>query len=473
MFFLAALAIALVGYSAVFYLLIRSHLYGQFDDGLQNALRILTASVEVEFDDAKWQPGEFAVDLEQLRDVRWIISDERGQMVDHSPGFSRSTTVDAPVFDYAKQERAASTKTVNVGQWRVLQKQLDAPTPKPVERREPHEYAGVRITVARSPERLYADLQRLSVLVCVLPAIVWLVAASAGRWYFRHALEPLRAMSARARSMTDADFGLRLPVDNSRDELAELGTAFNGLLDQLQVAYQREHRFSGDAAHQLRTPLTVLQGQIDVALRRPRTSAEYERTLQVLAEQVAEFRQIVESLLFLARSEDNAVMPGLAPLAIGDWLPEYVRRWDEHPRRGDLTVHPEIDGTAMASLPLMIQLLDNLIENAFNYSAPGTPVVLEASRQGDQVVLSVEDRGMGIALDDLATIFEPFFRSQSARLAGTPGTGLGLAVAARIAAALGGTLQCDSTPGRGSTFRLYVPFLPANLPQTTTFAAGS
>jgi signal transduction histidine kinase len=460
-FFLAALAIALVGYSAAFYLLARNYLVGQFDDGLHNALRILAASVEVEPDDAKWQPGEFNVEFDRttLRDVRWIVSDERGQMVDHSPQVVRSDAAFAPVYDYSKTEHFSGDDPVGVGDWRILQKQLNAPQPKPLEIREPHEYAGVRITVARSQAQLTATLNRLAALVVILPAVVWLLAAAGGRSYVRHALEPLRAMADRARSMKQADFSLRLPVDGSQDELAELGTAFNGLLDELQHSYERQHRFTGDAAHQLRTPLAVLQGQIDVALRRPRSGEEHERTLHVLADQVTEFRQIVESLLFLARAEDDAVAPERESIELTPWLTRYLERWHDPPRCGDLALHLDGDARVDVSPPLLSQLLDNLVSNALKYSQPGTPVAIGTHRDGanHEVALSVADCGIGIDAADRAAVFEPFFRSTAARRAGVAGTGLGLAVAARIAAALGGSLHCDSTPGQGSKFSLTLP----------------
>lgn len=454
-FFLAALAIALVGYSAAYFLLARNYLVGQFDDGLHNALRILVASVEVEPDDAKWQPGEFSVEFDRsLRDVRWIVSDERGQMIDHSPQVFRGDETFAQVIKFSQSEHLAGEAPVSIGDWRILQKQLNAPQPKPIAQREPHEYAGVRITVARSQSGLGATLRRLAWLALLLPIAIWLLAAAIGRSYIQHALEPLRAMADRARSMEHADFSLRLPVGPSRDELADLGNAFNGLLDELQHSYRRQHRFTGDAAHQLRTPLAVLQGQIDVALRRPRSGEEYQRTLQVLAGQVSEFRQIVDSLLFLARADDDSVAPDRERVAIHEWLNEYLDRWQDHPRRGDLALQLNANGEAVVSRPLLAQLLDNLIGNALKYSSPGTPVVITLMHQGDNLVISVSDRGIGISPADLSTIFEPFFRSDQARREGIAGTGLGLAVAARIATALRGTLSCDSMPGQGSIFSL-------------------
>jgi hypothetical protein len=138
---------------------------------------------------------------------------------------SRNKSEYQSILDYASKQHLEAVVPFNLAQWRVLQKQLDAPTPKPVDLREPHEYAGIRINAARSPRRVVAQMRQLAVVVCVLPVIVWLLAATAGRWYFQHALQPLRAMAARARSMEADDFGLRLPVAKSGDELTELGCA--------------------------------------------------------------------------------------------------------------------------------------------------------------------------------------------------------------------------------------------------------
>ncbi|WP_442481515.1 ATP-binding protein [Aeoliella sp. SH292] len=456
-FFLVALAIALVGYSAVLYAMLRHHLYGQFDDGLHNALRILSAAVEVENDDAKWQPGEFAIDLAAVSDVVWVVTNDQGQMIDHSPLFTRGDVDDAQVLRYAAEDHGRAAAPVSVGPWRVLQTQLDAPTPKEISLREPHEYAGVRITVARSPVVVQTQLRQLGLLLCLLPIAVWLVAAVAGRWYSRQALRPVEAMASQARSTQQADFALRLPVSEAGDELSELGEAFNLLLDRLQVAYDREHRFTGNAAHQLRTPLTVLMGQIDVALRKPRTTDEYRHTMELLAGQVREFQQIVESLLFLARSDGNALASEFTEINLREWLTRYWNRWHDHSRHGDLELVIAGDATVRGSNPLLDQVLDNLVTNALKYSTPGTPVVVRATVDGSDVMISVADRGMGLDAEDAANVFEPFFRSHSAREAGVGGTGLGLAVARQIAHAMRGELTVESRVGEGSTFALRLP----------------
>jgi signal transduction histidine kinase len=459
-FFLAALALALVGYSLVFYLLISNYLYRQFDDELHGAIDLLAASVEVEPDDAKWHPSEHGIDLNQpiLNEVSWIVTNESGQIVDRSRQVDRKNPEFEAIIAYSAQSHANQSAPVESGDWRILQRELSAPSPKPITLREPHEYTSVRITVGRSIAEIQPTLNRLTWLVCVVPAIVLLSAAGIGRWFVGHALAPVKAMADRARSMSQADFGLRLPVDSHRDELSDLATAFNGLLTQLQSAFERQQRFAGDAAHQLRTPLTVLQGQIDVARRRERSPTEYQQTLDMLSGLTVELSQIVESLSYLARSDENVPLPNVERIELEPWLEQYMERWRNHARQDDISSEFAIDDAAVLAPPtLLTQLLDNLVQNAFKYSQPGTLITIRADRQGDRAVVSVKDQGIGIAEEDQEAIFEPFIRTASARQHGVAGIGLGLALAARIAQALHGTLKCESTPGKGSEFLLTLP----------------
>jgi len=315
-FFLVAPAVALAGYSAIFFYVARSYLYEQFDARLQTAVDLLAASIEVEDDDAKWQPDEhgIALDHDVLAEARWIVTDERGQVIDRYPALSRDDPRDGALFAYASARHPDGDLPADVGDWRVLQRQLDAPRPKPIGEREPHEFAALRITVARSPRGLEDAIHALAIAVVALPATVWAIAAAAGRWYVGRAIGPVRAMAAAAREAERAGFDLHIPVAEPRDELAELGIAFNHVLDRLRDAYERQRRFTGDAAHQLRTPLAVLRGEIDVARRRERPVPEYVKTLAILGQQAEALSATVEALLFLARADADRIPVQTEPI---------------------------------------------------------------------------------------------------------------------------------------------------------------
>jgi signal transduction histidine kinase len=263
----------------------------------------------------------------------------------------------------------------------------------------------------------------------------------------------------------------RLPSPGTCDELEEFARSFNGLLDRLHVALERQRQFTGQASHQLRTPLAALIAAIEVARRRPRTVEEHERVLDRLHDDAVRLWRVVEALLFLARADAEAGLPDLERLDLAAWAADHLRAWSDHERAGDLRSEGS-DGDppwTRAHRPLLGQLLDNLLENACKYSGPGTPIIVRAwcepGAGAGAVALSVEDRGCGITAGDLPRVFEPFYRAESARRLGRAGVGLGLAVARRIAATHGGTITAESVPGQGSRFVVRLPRAPEPEPE--------
>jgi len=273
-------------------------------------------------------------------------------------------------------------------------------------------------------------------------------------------------MARSAREIQAGNTSHWLSVPNSRDELEDMGKAFNDLLSQLFSAYDRQKRFTGDAALQLRTPLTVLQGQVDVALRRKRSVAEYESTLEIISDEIGSLSKTVETLLFLARSEHQAAQIDAERVEMLPWLEQYVQRWKGDPRRSDLKIHCQPSVASITSPSLLTQVLDALISNALKYSPEGSTILLRASVQNSAVLLEVEDKGLGIPEEDIASVFLPFYRSRSALRREHPGTGLGLAIAERLARIMGGRLECSSQLGHGSRFSLHLP--RCAMPQLTT-----
>jgi len=464
-YFLAALAVVLAACSALFYGIVSRQIHQQFSHELHSALHALVAAVEVEPDAAKWQPAEHLIGLgagEGPGEIRWVVIGDGGAIVEVSRSAGDDFIGEAKDIAAAATARIAEAESPAMPGWQFLSQRLVAPAPVHVAR-ELDEFDEIAIVVARSTGPMNADLKRLAALATLLPIGGWLAAAAVGRWFCRRALEPVLTMAREARSMSGADFQLRMPVSPSGDELADLGVAFNTVLARLQRSFDAQRRFTGDAAHELRTPLTVLLGQIDVSLRKPRSAEEYRDTLGLLRHEAVELRQILESLLFLARADEDALPPETMALQLAEWLPAYLERWDEHPRRGDIRLELNDTAEVTASRPLLNRLLDNLLSNALKYSEPGTPVVVSLSQMeaaadsGAAARISVTDRGQGIAADDVPLIFDPFFRARHARTSGVAGAGLGLAIAHRIAAAFHGQLTCESEVGRGTTFTLVLP----------------
>jgi len=457
-FFLAALALVLVGFSTAIDVFARSSLSRQADARLDAAITTLVVAAEFNQDGLEWEPNQRLVALGQEAgsgEVRWAVHDGRGRLIDRSRNLGSPRLLTGP---FGPPGTAPGRVRLGGRDWRVVQQPLgggDDPLRVPT---SPGHHASLVLTAALSLEPLDATVRRVDRLLVGLSAGVWLLAATLGRALSRRALGPLRRMAQAARGRGATGFDLRLPSPATGDELQDLADAFNGLLDRLHEAFERQARFTGDASHQLRTPVAAMLGQIDVALRRERSADEYRRTLALVRDQADRLGRIVEMLLFLARADAEAALPGRQVVDLNAWARDHLDAWAGHPRAADLTVECEggrgAEVTARVHTPLLGQLLDNLLDNACKYSDPGSPLRVRVTKAGGCAVLSVEDRGAGIAPEDRPHVFEPFYRSARAREQGRPGVGLGLTVARRIASALDGRLECHDTPSGGSLFAL-------------------
>jgi two-component system OmpR family sensor kinase len=480
-FFLIALALVLTGFSASLYLLARTYLVRQLDERLQQALDTLEASVDIEPGGLEWEPSDRRMTLGvEPGDsaVRWAVRDGKGASVDRSsnsrPGqFPGNWTPQA-----WPRDPVDGTVFGDAPGWRLAGRRLRLEELLKQGRGHPNDEPGYEVpytelvlAVGLTPVPVEVTLGRLGLTLVLLSLGVWSAAAVIGRRLCLRALTPLSRMAKAATAMTAADLGRQLPAPGTRDELDELGQAFNDLLerlheafDQMSEAYEEQRRFAGDASHQLRTPLAALLGQVQVALRRDRSPEEYRHVLEVVRTEGVRLRQIVESLLFMAQPDGTRPEPQEVDLTF--WLPDQLSRWSAHPRATDL--HCEIRAISPLGVrvhgPLLSQLLDNLLENACKYSLPGTPVIVRVCKQSGLAVLGVEDQGSGLTTEEARHIFEPFFRTELARLDGQPGVGLGLAVVARIAAAFGGSVGVRSEPGVGSLFTVSLPEIPIHEP---------
>jgi heavy metal sensor kinase len=449
LFFLVALAVVLAGFSTALYSLAYSYLHRQMDDRLEATLNLLASDAEEDQDGLEWEPHERLVAVGAERDdkIQWIVTDGEGKRVDASKEVGAGQT--ASGWDAER--------------WQLLRRRLQAKMKADGDDRrdevQKNRFSILDMSVAAPRSPLQKSLQTLAVVLSALSLVLWLSAALVGRRLCRRALIPLTRMAGAARTIHAANLGQRLPNAGTGDELEDLGRAFNDLLARLQESFERQRRFTGDASHQLRTPLTAILGQIEVLLRRDRPAEEYERVLKLVQKQAAHLRLIVEMLLFLARADAETKLTNLETMDCSQWLADHLQTRAPHARAADLKFEAASDGPywVRAQAPLLGQLIDNLLDNAIKYSALGTAIVVRIGEESGLVTVAVEDEGCGIAADDLPHIFEAFYRSPHSHRVGIGGVGLGLAVAQRIAGAFGGRLSAESRPGKGSRFILRLP----------------
>ena len=272
-------------------------------------------------------------------------------------------------------------------------------------------------------------------------------------------IRPLQDIARTATRIGSTNLSERIEARPLAAELADLAGALNSMLDRLEAAFERQDRFSADIAHELRTPLNNLRGEIEVTLSRPRTAAEYREVLGSSLEEYDRLSQIIDSLLFLARSEDPTGQIDRVSLEIRSEL-EAIRDYYEAAAT-EAGVSLEVAVSEPISIPgdrtLLQRAIGNLVSNAIRYTPRGGQVVMSAVALDGYAEIRVADTGKGIPPEHVPHIFERFYRVAASRTTALGGSGLGLALVSTIATLHGGTVSATSFPGSGTTMVLRLP----------------
>jgi heavy metal sensor kinase len=300
--------------------------------------------------------------------------------------------------------------------------------------------------------RTFASLLAVSIVLLVMGGALtyWL----AGR-----ALRPVRNIAGIARSISEHDLQRRVDVKVPPDELGELVDTFNSMLDRLEAGFKSMGRFTADASHELRAPLTLMRAEIESALRRGRTKEEYRLALESVQGEVDHLARLTDQLLILARADAGALVPAREKVDVADFLHETGARWEPAAERRSVRVEisaPD-SGFVEGDPALLRRVMDNLVDNAIRYTNEGTAVALRGYASNGGWNVEVADHGPGIPPGYRAQLFTRFARPDMARSAEDGGAGLGLALSEAIARAHGGSLELVDNGGTGAVFRLHLP----------------
>jgi two-component system heavy metal sensor histidine kinase CusS len=315
----------------------------------------------------------------------------------------------------------------------------------------------VQAAVDLTQEQIILGRQRVWMWAVLAAALIFCPAV--GFAIARRGTRPLKEVAETARRIGSSTLNERIRAEGYPVEVRVLATAFNAMLERLEESFARLSRFSADIAHELRTPVNNIRGEAEVALARARTPEEYIEVLGSCLEESVRLSELVESLLFLARSES----PG-----------GHLKRTSEHLGRllTDLRDYYEATATEMgvtltANAPdgivadvdraLLQRALGNLVSNALAHCSAGNGIWLSAQRQDGIVRLEIRDTGSGISADALPRVFDRFYRADPARSRNSGGAGLGLAIVKQIVVLHGGDVQIASDPGRGTTVSVVLP----------------
>ncbi len=313
---------------------------------------------------------------------------------------------------------------------------------------------GRRRGTLAATERLAAERAAVDETVRVAAAISLAVLALASglAWLVAgRVLAPLRDLRDTARAITETDLAARIDVRGD-DEIAELGRTFNAMLDRLEEAFAIQRQFVSDAGHELRTPITIVRGHLELLGDDP---VERRETIALVTDELDRMSRFVDDLLTLARAERaDFLHPEELDLdVLCDELLAKARGLDGDRR---WSLERTAPGVVRADRQRLTQAVMNLARNAVEHTAPGDAIRLGGALAAGEARLWVADEGPGVSAADAERIFERFARAGHARRR-SEGAGLGLAIARAIAEAHGGRIELDSRPGAGATFTIVIP----------------
>ncbi len=315
----------------------------------------------------------------------------------------------------------------------------------------------IQIAVDRTTERELLGDYRSRLWAVLTLALV--ASAIVGYTVARRGMAPIAAIAGTARRIGSSTLDERIPIEGLPGELSSLAATFNDMLNRLEDAFTRLSHLSADLAHELRTPINNLRGEVEVALGKPRSSAEYQDTLASVLEESSRLSQMIEGLMFLARAESPETQLDRTPVDVRRELSAVCDFYEPAAAEAGVSLDV-VDGdavTATVDRTLFQRALGNLMTNALRHTPQGGRVRLRVACVDGAVRIDVADTGTGIPAEHLSHVSERFYRVDPSRSSSSGGLGLGLAIVRSIVKAHGGSVEIASDRGGGTTVTLVFP----------------
>jgi signal transduction histidine kinase len=464
-------ALVLVIFSFALYIGLERQLSTTLDQDLRNQAALASSSITY----AGGNPIFASSFNEQLTDVvlLWVVRFDTQQLVK-----VRGQTLEIePLMteDLSRATFGLSTyKTVKVSNQRL--RIITVPA------LDQYGQYGYAVLIGYSTKRIDNALDLLLKTLLIVATLAILVAAFIGYVLAGRALQPVAEITQLASQIDGDDLDARLNLDLPSDELGRLASTFDSMLERIDQAFTRQRQFTGDAAHELRTPLSLMRSQIDLALTQAETPVEFREALSALDGDVSRMTSLVGMLLSLARADAGQLTPNREPVDLSDLARDVADQLEPIASENGLTIKTDLRSvTATVDADMIIQVLVNLIDNAITNTPSGGTITVVVDKTTDighqapngrapasqqltthasrlpSAVVTVSDTGIGIPPQHLPRIFDRFYRVDTGRARSHGGIGLGLAICQAIVHAHHGTLTATSQPGRGSTFTMTVP----------------
>ena len=305
------------------------------------------------------------------------------------------------------------------------------------------------------------DLNALHLLAWKLTGLggaILLIGIVGGGWIAKRALRPVKNISGTAVKIAAGDLSQRISVVDTDDELGQLASVLNSTFARLDAAFAQQARFTSDAAHELRTPVSVMLTQTQGALTRERSAIEYRETVEACQRAAQRMRRLIELLLKLARLDAGQETMKRMRFDLSQTARDCIEQVRPLAAESNISISEDFKNTeCIGDSEFLAQVVTNLLSNAIHYNHEGGQVRVSTEMQNGTAVLTVANTGIGISEEDLTHVFDRFYRGDKSRTGSAGRTGLGLAISKAIVEAHGGTIEVASQPGADTTFVVRLP----------------
>lgn len=383
--------------------------------------------------------SESIYDIAMQRDTEISLSDASGEILINTFGPWQKPYERLPVWFY----RRGNTIFIMVQNW--------------VSRTD-----GIySINVFRDITPLLTEFAVIFSFVVFLGISVLLTLYFRGHSITKNVLYPIAEVTKMTKEIKAQNLNLRLNVTNAKDELKELIITFNGMMDRIENAYNKQNQFVSDASHELRTPISVIQGYARMLERWGKEDPEVlQESIEAIRNESGNMKELVDKLLFIARNDKDTLILTKEKFSLSEMMEELVKETrmvdDMHTIEGTVEQGIDVNGDRNR----IKQAMRIFVDNAQKYTEPGKAICIGLKREGKTAVLSVKDGGCGIAAKDLSNVFDRFFRADESRDRNKGGHGLGLSIAKIIVLRHGGKINVRSKVGEGSIFSIILDVEP-------------
>ncbi len=441
-YMIATAIIMAVAFTAV-YFVVKGVVYQNIDNDLSFEAEKHTEEIKVVGDSIKiknrkeWEEREHRE--VQINPVFIQILDKNGVFMDKSPNLKDNQ------LDFNEKANFGGSYNESLNNKPIRQVQL------PIEENGKIKGFIVAAMSLEASQMVLLNLRNILLLVylLLLASLYFISKYIAGR-----SIIPVKNVTDTTNRITRNNLNERVTLPQNKDELFDLSSGINDLLQRIESALERERQFTSDASHELRTPLATLKGTLEVLIRKPRERAEYEDKIKFSLTEIDRMTATLEQLLLLARLDKSSKTLDESSMPLATIIDEILSRHNKEIAAKQISINFKNDIEYETLVPQYFSnlIFENIINNAIKYTKDVTTIHISISQSGSKIICTVKDEGIGIKKEDLKHLFNNFFRSDALNHKNISGNGLGLSIAKKAADAISAEIHAESDLGMGTTF---------------------